>query len=122
MRVKGGIATKRRHKKYLKLARGYRDKRSNVYSFAKRAVFIAGKEAYRGRRLKKRDFRRLWISRINAALKPYEMNYSRFIYALTRSRVELDRKVLSELAICEPKVFEEVVKMTKNFYRSRKTG
>lgn len=110
MRIKGGIATKRRHRKILKLAKGYRDKRSNVYSLAKRAVMMAGKNAYISRKIRKRDYRRLWISRLNAALQQHGIQYSRFIYKLTRKRVELNRKMLSELAIREPKVFEEVVK------------
>lgn len=113
MRIKGGIATKRRHKKILKLAKGYRDKRSNVYSLAKRAVMMAGKNAYIGRKVRKRDYRRLWISRLNAALQQHGIQYSRFIYKLTRKRVGLNRKMLSELAIREPKVFEEVVKFVR---------
>ncbi len=110
MRIKGGIVTKRRHKKILKLAKGYTAKRSNVWSLAKRAVMISGREAYIGRKLKKRDYRTLWIGRLNAALKLHGVSYSRFIYKLTRKRVGLNRKMLSELAISEPKVFEEVVK------------
>lgn len=110
MRVKGGVVTKKRHKKILKQAKGYSDKRHNVYSFAKRAVMMAGKNAYIGRKLKKRDFRSMWIGRLNAALKAQGVGYSRFIYKLTRKQVGLNRKMLSELAITEPKVFEEVVK------------
>lgn len=110
MRIKSGVVTKRRHKKILKQAKGYRDKRSNVWSLAKRAVMIAGQHAYIGRKIKKRDYRSLWISRLNAALKAQGVSYSRFIYKLTRKRVALNRKMLSELAITEPKVFEEVVK------------
>lgn len=102
--------TKKRHKKIIKLAKGYRDKRSNVWSFAKRAVMMAGKNAYVGRKVKKRDFRTLWITRLNAALKQQGVQYSRFIYKLTRKQVALNRKMLSELAIREPKTFEEVVK------------
>lgn len=110
MRVKGGIVTKRRHKKILKQAKGYGDKRSNVWSLAKRAVMMAGKQAYVGRKLKKREYRSLWIGRLNAALKAQGISYSRFIYSLTRKQVGLNRKILSELAIREPKVFDEVVK------------
>ena len=113
MRIKGGVVTKRRHKKILKQAKGYRDKRSNVWSLAKRAVMMAGKNAYIGRKIRKRDFRSLWISRLNAALKIHGVSYNRFIYALTRKRVGLNRKMLSELAIQEPKVFEEVLKFVK---------
>ena len=110
MRVKSGVVTKRRHKKILKQAKGYRDKRSNVWSHAKRAVMMAGKQAYVGRKIKKRDYRTLWIARLNAALRLQGIAYSRFIHKLTRKQVGLNRKMLSELAIREPKVFEEVVK------------
>lgn len=102
--------TKKRHKKILKQASGYSDKRSNVYSHAKRAVMIAGKNAYIGRKLKKRDYRTLWIARLSAALKPKGLSYSKFIFTLTRKQVAINRKMLSELAIREPKVFDEVVK------------
>lgn len=112
MRVKGGVATKKRHKKILKQAKGYRDKRHNVYSLAKRAVMMAGKNAYIGRKLKKRDFRTLWIARLNSALKARGLHYNRFIYTLTRKQIALNRKMLSELAIHEPTVFDEVVKVT----------
>lgn len=110
MRVKGGVMTKKRHKKILKKAKGYRDKRSNVYSLAKRAVMIAGKNAYIGRKLKKRDYRSLWIGRLNSALKLHGISYNKFIFKLTRKPVGLNRKMLSELAIKEPAVFGEVVK------------
>lgn len=110
MRIKSGVVTKRRHKKILKQAKGFRDKRHNVWSLAKRAVMMAGKNAYVGRKVKKRDFRTLWIARLNAALKMQGVSYSRFIYKLTRKRIGLNRKMLSELAIAHPKVFDEVVK------------
>lgn len=113
MRVKAGVVTKRRHKKILKQAKGYRDKRSNVWSLARRAVMMAGKQAYIGRKLKKREYRSLWVSRLSAALKPHNISYSRFIYALTRKRVLLNRKMLSELAIREPKAFDKVVEFVK---------
>lgn len=110
MRIKGGVTTKKRHKKILKQAKGYRDKRSNVWSLARRAVFMAGKQAYIGRKIKKRDYRKLWIARLNAALRGRGIQYSRFIHQLTRKQIGLNRKMLSELAIKEPKVFEEVMK------------
>ena len=113
MRVKGGVMTKKRHKKILKQAKGYRDKRSNVWSLAKRAVMMAGKNAYVGRKVKKRDFRTLWIGRLNSALKAEGVSYNKFIYKLTRKRVGLNRKMLSELAIHEPSVFAEVVKFVE---------
>lgn len=113
MRIKGGVVTKKRHKKILKQAKGYRDKRHNVWSLARRAVMMAGRQAYIGRKIKKRDYRSLWIARLNAALRSHGIQYSRFIYQLTRKQVGLNRKMLSELAIREPKVFEEVVKFVK---------
>lgn len=102
--------TKKRHKKILSQAKGFRDKRHNVYSLAKRAVMMAGKNSYVGRKIKKRDFRTLWISRLNSALKIQGIAYSRFIFAATRKQVALNRKMLSELAIKEPHIFENVVK------------
>ena len=111
MRVKGGVMTKKRHKSILKQAKGFKDKRHNVYSLARRAVMMAGKNAYVGRKVKKRDFRTLWIARLNAALKPFNISYSKFIYKLTRKQVGINRKMLSELAISQPTVFEEVVKV-----------
>ena len=111
MRVKGGVMTKKRHKSILKQAKGFKDKRHNVYSLARRAVMMAGKNAYVGRKVKKRDFRTLWIARLNAALKPFNISYSQFIYKLTRKQVGINRKMLSELAISQPTVFEEVVKV-----------
>lgn len=110
MRIKGGVVTKKRHKKILKKAKGFSDKRHNVYSLARRAVMMAGKNAYVGRKIKKRDFRSLWIARLSIALRAKGIQYSRFIYALTRKRVELNRKMLTQLAIEEPEVFGEVVK------------
>lgn len=109
MRIKGGVMTKKRHKKILKRAKGFRDKRSNVYSHARRAVLKAGQNAYVGRKIKKRDYRTLWIARLTAALKKLNISYSRFIYMATRKQMLVNRKMLSELAINEPKVFEEVV-------------
>lgn len=105
--------TKKRHKKIIKQAKGYRDKRHNLWNLARRAVMMAGKQAYIGRKLKKRDYRSLWIGRLNSALKAHGVSYSRFIYKLTRKRVLLNRKVLSELAIREPQTFEEVVKFVQ---------
>ncbi len=113
MRIKGGTMTRKRHKKIIKQAKGYRDKRHNLWNLARRAVMIAGKNAYIGRKLKKRDYRSLWISRLNSALKQHGIMYSRFIYKLTRKQVGLNRKMLSELAIREPKVFDEVVEFVQ---------
>lgn len=105
--------TRKRHKKILKRAKGYRDKRSNVYSFARRAVLKAGQNAYIGRKIKKRDYRSLWISRLSAALKGLGISYSQFIYKATRKQMLVNRKMLSELAINEPKTFEEIVQFVQ---------
>lgn len=112
-RVKGGKVTKRNHKKVLKAAKGFRGLRSRLFRQAKNAVMRAGRHAYAHRRTKKRDFRRLWIARISAATKANGTSYSRFINALTEKKVALDRKVLSEIAIHEPKAFEAIVKAVK---------
>jgi large subunit ribosomal protein L20 len=112
-RVKRGTVQKRRHKKVLKMAKGYRGLRSRLFRQAKNAVAKAGMHAYRHRKTKKRDFRRLWIARINAACRPLDINYSRFINKLAEKKVVLDRKVLSDIAIHEPKVFEKIVSEVK---------
>ena len=109
-RVKRGTVQRRRHNKVLKAAKGYRGLRSRLYRQAKNAVAKAGMHAYRHRRTKKRDFRRLWIARINAACRTNGISYSRFIHAMHEKQVGLDRKVLSDIAIHEPKVFEAIVK------------
>lgn len=108
-RVKGGTTTSRRHKKILKEARGYRGARHKQYKRAKEAVLHAGQYAFAGRRLRRRDMRTLWIQRINAALTPYDLTYSRFIALLKKKELDLDRKILAQLAVEEPKVFEDIV-------------
>lgn len=113
MRATAGPTTRHRHKKIMKRAKGYRWGRKNVYSLARRAVMKAGLYAYESRRQKKRNFRRLWIARLSAALRPYGMKYSEFIYRLTRKRVELDRKILSNLAISDPEIFKAIVEFAK---------
>ncbi|MDP2632509.1 MAG: 50S ribosomal protein L20 [Candidatus Curtissbacteria bacterium] len=110
MRVKRGVTSHARHKRLLDKAKGYRGGRSKLVKEAKQAVIHAGAEAYRGRKEKKRQRRSLWIVRINAALKPYDISYSQFIGKLKTSKIELDRKVLSEIAIVDPKSFEAIVK------------
>ena len=110
MRVKRGIVRHRRHKKILKLARGFRGMRRTTFAKANEAVMKAGQHAYKDRRRKKRDFRSLWIVRLNAALRERGLKYSTFISALKKHTIALDRKSLSELAIHEPKVFEAVLK------------
>jgi large subunit ribosomal protein L20 len=112
-RVKRGIMTHKRHKSILALAKGYRRMNGNVYSRAKNAIMKAGQNAYIGRKAKKRNFRRLWNVRINNAVRPLGMNYSGFIHALYTKRVGLNRKVLSNMAISHPQVFEAVVKFVK---------
>ncbi|MFA6523293.1 MAG: 50S ribosomal protein L20 [Candidatus Peribacteraceae bacterium] len=110
MRVKRGIVRHRRHKKIRKLAKGYRGMRSTTFVKANEAVIRAGVNAYRDRRNKKRTFRSLWIIRLSAALRAQGIRYSQFIKALSTKKIELNRKVLSELAIREPAVFARIVK------------
>ncbi|MBT4119727.1 MAG: 50S ribosomal protein L20 [Candidatus Peribacter sp.] len=110
MRVKTGYIRSRRHKKIRNLAKGYRGMRNSTFKKANEAVMKAGQHAYIDRKKKKRTFRALWITRINAAVAEHGMNYSRFIKALKDKNVELDRKALSELAVNDPKVFAAVVK------------
>jgi large subunit ribosomal protein L20 len=109
MRVKRGTTTHRRREKLLKAAKGYRGRRSKTVRAAKQAVMKAGQNAYRDRRRKKRDFRRLWITRLSAALRGRGVMYSRFIRQMEEKDVKLNRKVLSEMAIHEPEVFSGVV-------------
>ncbi|MDP3975484.1 MAG: 50S ribosomal protein L20 [bacterium] len=109
-RVKRGVTTGARHKKVLKAAKGYRASRSYVYKLAKQAGMKAGTNAYRDRRLKKRTFRMLWNVRISAALRQHGSNYSRFIEALFKKQVHLNRKMLSEIAFHHPDAFQAVMK------------
>ena len=97
-RVKRGVTTHKRHKKILKQAKGYRMTRHKLYKVAKESVLHAGEYAYAGRKHRKRQFRRLWIQRINAALKPLNMKYSEFIHLLKQKKVQIDRKVLAKIA------------------------
>lgn len=110
MRVSTGTVRHRRHKKIRKMAKGYRGMRNSTFKMANQAVMKAGQHAYRDRRKKKRVFRALWITRLNAAVRAQGVSYSRLIAGLTKKNIELNRKTLSELAIHEPKVFEKVVK------------
>lgn len=114
-RVKGGPRAHARHKKILKLAKGYRMSRNRLFRRANEAVIRAGEHAFAGRRIRRRDFRSLWITRISGALTPFDMNYSTFINGLKTANIELNRKMLSELAIHDPKAFEEVVSKVKGF-------
>ncbi len=109
-RVKSGVITKKKHKKVLKLAKGYWMTRHKQFKKAKEAVLHAGEYAFAGRKLKKRDFRELWIVRLNAAVRNFGLSYSQFIHLLKEKQVSLDRKVLSQLAVEHPAVFENIVK------------
>ena len=108
MRVKRGYKARQRRKKVLKLARGFRGGRSKLFRTAADAVDKALMYAYRDRRAKKRDFRRLWIARINAAARMNDISYSKFIHGLKLAGIELDRKVLAELAISDPSGFAKI--------------
>ncbi len=110
MRVKRGIVRHRRHKKIRTLAKGYRGMRSSTFVKANEAVIRAGVNAYRDRRIKKRDFRSLWIIRLSAAVRAKGVTYSRFIKALKEKNVLINRKALSEVAIAHPAVFDQVMK------------
>jgi len=112
-RVKRGIRTRARHKKVLKQAKGYFGHKSKLFKVANQAVLKSGNYAYRDRRNKKRQFRRLWIARINAAARQNGMSYSRFMDGLKKSGVELDRKVLSDIAVTDPKGFAALVDQAK---------
>ena len=112
-RVKRGVTSHARHRKVLKQAKGYYGRRKNTIRVAKQAVDKAGQYAYRDRRVKKRNFRALWIQRINAAVRDYGLTYGRFIDGLSRAEVAVDRKVLSDLAITEPKAFAALVVQAK---------
>ena len=108
MRVKRGFKARRRRKKVLKLAKGFRGGRSKLFRTAADAVDKALMYAYRDRRVRKRDFRKLWIARINAAARMNNLSYSKFIHGLKLAGVELDRKVLAELAISDPSDFSQI--------------
>ena len=113
MRVKGGTIHRARRKKALKQAKGYFGSKNRLYKTAKEKVMHSGAYAYRDRRNRKRDFRKLWITRINAACRLNEISYSRFIDGLNKANVEVNRKMLSEIAIDDPKAFTELVKVAK---------
>lgn len=108
MRVKRGYKARRRRKKVLKLAKGYRGGRSKLFRTATDAVDKALMYAYRDRKVRKRDFRRLWIVRINAAARKNDLTYSKLMYGLKRAGVQLDRKALADLAISDPSAFSEI--------------
>jgi large subunit ribosomal protein L20 len=113
-RVKRGVQARRRHKKILKLAKGYYGARSRVFRVAKQAVIKAGQYAYRDRRVKKRNFRALWITRINAQSRAEGISYSRLIAGLKKANITLDRRVLADLAIHDKSAFAAVVSQAKS--------
>jgi large subunit ribosomal protein L20 len=112
-RVKRGTVTRARHKKVLKQAKGFRGRRKNVYRVAKQAVMKAGQYAYRDRRQKKRQFRALWIARINAAVRELGMSYSTFMAGLKRANIDIDRKVLADLAVADKAAFAKIAGQVK---------
>jgi large subunit ribosomal protein L20 len=113
-RVKRGVQAHRRHKKILKQAKGYYGARSRVFRVAKQAVIKAGQYAYRDRRQRKRQFRALWIARINAGARMNGMSYSRLVAGLKQCSIEIDRKVLADLAIHDKAVFSTIVEKAKS--------
>lgn len=112
-RIKRGVTARARHKKVLDAAKGYRGRRSSVYRIAKEAVMKAGQYAYRDRRQRKRQFRALWIARINAAARELGMNYSALMNGLKKAEIEVDRKVLADLAVFDKPAFAQIANQAK---------
>ena len=112
-RVKGGVNAKKRHKKVLKQAKGYFGAKSKLYRPANQAVMKSLNYAFIGRKQRKRDFRKLWIARINAATRQNGMSYSKFINGLKKANIEINRKMLSEMAINDPQSFAKLVEVAK---------
>ena len=112
-RVKRGVTARARHKKVLKQAKGFRGRRKNVYRVAKQAVMKAGQYAYRDRRQKKRQFRALWIARINAAVREHGLTYSAFMNGLKKAAIDVDRKVLADLAVADKAAFAQLASQAK---------
>ena len=112
-RVKGGVSAHARHRKVIKKAKGYYGRRKNTFRVANQAVEKAGQYAYRDRRARKRNFRSLWIQRINAAAREAGLTYARFINGLDRAGIEVDRKVLADLAVKEPEAFKALAEKAK---------
>ena len=112
-RVKRGVTSHAKHKKVLKAAKGYYGRRKNTIRIAKQAVEKANQYAFRDRKRRKRTFRALWIQRINAAVRPFGLNYSKFIAGLDKAGITVDRKILSDLAIREPASFQAIVEKAK---------
>jgi large subunit ribosomal protein L20 len=112
-RVKRGVTARARHKKVLDLAKGFRGRRGSAYRIAKEAVMKAGQYAYRDRRVKKREFRALWIARINAAARELGMTYSTFMNGLKKASIDIDRKVLADLAVFDKVAFGKIAEQAK---------
>jgi len=112
-RVKRGVTARARHKKVLAKSKGYRGRRGNVYKIAKQAVMKAGQYQYRDRRTKKREFRALWIARINAAVREIGMSYSAFMNGLKKASIDIDRKVLADLAVHDKPAFSKIAEQAK---------
>ena len=112
-RVKRGVTARARHKKVFKQTKGFRGRRKNVYRVAKQALMKAGQYSYRDRRQKKRQFRALWIARINAAVRDLGMSYSVFMAGLKRANIEIDRKVLADLAVMDKPAFDKIAAQVK---------
>ena len=113
-RVKGALNTRKKHKKVLKLAKGFRGGESRIYRTANQAVMRSMQNAYIGRKRRKRDFRRMWITRISAAAKMNGMNYSTFMNGLKKANIDINRKMLSEIAIADPQAFAKLVETAKS--------
>src|SRR5688500_14143351 len=113
VRVKRGVTTHRRHKKVLKRAEGFRGTRNRLFKRANEAVMRAGQNQYRDRRNKKRQMRRLWIIRINAAVREHGMTYGRFIEGVTKAGIAVDRKMLADIAVRDPQAFAQIVEQVK---------
>lgn len=113
-RVKRGVQTRARHKKVLKAAKGYYGSKSTLYRTANEAVMKSMSYAYIGRKQRKRDFRKLWIARINAATRINGLSYSKFMHGLKKANIDMNRKMLSEMAIHDPAGFAELVELAKN--------
>ncbi len=113
-RVKRGVAARKRKNRILKLAKGYRGGRGNLLKSAREAVERGWRYAYRDRKQRKRQFRALWIARINAAAREHDLSYSRMIHGLSQAGVEVDRKILAELAVNDPKAFGELAQLAKS--------
>lgn len=113
-RIKGGLNAKKKHNRVLKLAKGYREARSKQYRVAKQSVMRALTSSFAGRKERKRQFRRLWIARINAAARLNGLSYSKFMYGLKLAEIDINRKMLSEMAISDPEGFASLVEVAKS--------